>query len=536
MPRGDGRLTDDLDPQDRGPQDACGVFGVWAPEEEVAKLTYFGLFALQHRGQEAAGIAVSDGSGVVVYKDLGLVSQVFDEPTLASLRGHLAIGHTRYSTTGGSNWENAQPTIRATTAGTTIALAHNGNLVNTADLAREIAERGLDVGDATSDTAMVTTLLASRPDLSVEAAAMEVLPRLRGAFSFVFMDESTLYAARDAQGVRPLVLGRMERGWAVASETAALDIVGASFVREVEPGEILAIDEHGLRSTRFATPEPKGCLFEYVYLARPDTTISGRNVYAARVEVGRRLAKEHPVEADLVIGVPESGIPAAIGYAEASGIPYSAGFMKNAYVGRTFIQPSQTIRQLGIRLKLNPLREVVRGKRIVVIDDSIVRGNTQRAQIRMLREAGALEIHVRISSPPVKWPCFYGIDFATRAELIANGLEIDGIRRSIGADSLGYVSLDGLIGATEQPKTRLCMACFDGQYPIELPAGHLIGKHLLESVGKRAAMPASTPAATSAAVAGLEQQYEDEQYTEGERGTVKPLVGSPGGVDALHRP
>jgi amidophosphoribosyltransferase len=328
----------------------------------------------------------------------------------------------------------------------------------------------------------------------------------------------------------------MERGWAVASETAALDIVGASFVREVEPGEIIAIDEHGLRSTRFAAPEPKGCLFEYVYLARPDTTIAGRNIYSARVEVGRKLAKEHPVEADLVIGVPESGIPAAIGYAEASGIPYSAGFMKNAYVGRTFIQPSQTIRQLGIRLKLNPLREVVRGKRIVVIDDSIVRGNTQRAQIRMLREAGALEVHVRISSPPVKWPCFYGIDFATRAELIANGLEIDGIRRSIGADSLGYVSLDGLVQATEQPKTRLCMACFDGQYPIELPAGHLIGKHVLEGVGKRAAMPAATAEATSAAVAGLEQDYEDEQYTEGARENAKPLVGSPGGVDALRRP
>jgi amidophosphoribosyltransferase len=535
VPRGDGRLTDDLDPQERGPQDACGVFGVWAPEEEVAKLTYFGLFALQHRGQEAAGIAVSDGSGVVVYKDLGLVSQVFDEPTLASLRGFLAIGHTRYSTTGGSNWENAQPTIRATTAGTTIALAHNGNLVNTADLAREVAERGLDATGsseigATSDTALVTTLLAGRPDLSVEAAALEVLPRLRGAFSFVFMDESTLYAARDAQGVRPLVLGRMERGWVIASETAALDIVGASFVREVEPGEMLAVDEHGLRSSRFAAPEPKGCLFEYVYLARPDTTIAGRNVYSARVEIGRRLAKEHPVEADLVIPVPESGTPAAIGYAEASGIPYSAGLTKNAYVGRTFIQPSQTIRQLGIRLKLNPLREVVRGKRLVVVDDSIVRGNTQRALVRMLREAGALEVHVRISSPPVQWPCFYGIDFATRAELIANGLEIDGIRRSIGADSLGYVSLDGLIQATEQPRTRLCMACFDGHYPIELPAGNLIGKHLLEGVGKRAA------SATEAAVAELETEYDAREYGDDDRSAAEPLVASPGGAHALHHP
>ncbi|MFG2047789.1 amidophosphoribosyltransferase [Micromonospora sp. NPDC048935] len=490
MPRGDGRLSHDLDPQRPGPQDACGVFGVWAPGEEVANLTYFGLYALQHRGQEAAGIAVSDGSGVVVYKDLGLVAQVFDEPTLASLRGHLAIGHARYSTTGASNWENAQPTIRSTTSGTTIALAHNGNLVNTAELEKEVADRGLVADGSTNDTSLVTMLLAGRPDLSVEAAALEVLPQLRGAFSFVFMDEATLYAARDPHGVRPLVLGRLERGWVVASETAALDIVGASVVREVEPGELIAIDENGLRSTRFAAPEPKGCLFEYVYIARPDATIAGRNVHAARVQIGRQLAKEHPVEADLVIPVPESGTPAAIGYAEASGITYGAGLMKNPYVGRTFIQPSQTLRQLGIRLKLNPLRENVRGKRLVVVDDSIVRGNTQRAIVRMLREAGALEVHVRISSPPVSWPCFYGIDFATRAELLANGLDNDGIRRSIGADTLGYVSLSGLIAATEQPKTRLCRACFDGEYPIELPAGNLIGKHVLEGVGRRVATSA----------------------------------------------
>ncbi|MFU8850924.1 amidophosphoribosyltransferase [Micromonospora sp. SL1-18] len=498
MPRGDGRLSHDLDPQRPGPQDACGVFGVWAPGEEVANLTYFGLYALQHRGQEAAGIAVSDGSGVVVFKDLGLVAQVFDEPTLASLRGHVAIGHARYSTTGGSTWENAQPTIRATSAGTTIALAHNGNLVNTAELQREVAERRLDSDGATNDTSLVTTLLASRPDLSVEAAALEVLPRLRGAFSFVFMDESTLYAARDPHGVRPLVLGRLERGWVVASETAALDIVGASVVREVEPGELIAIDEDGLRSTRFASPEPKGCLFEYVYIARPDATIAGRNVHAARVQIGRQLAREHPVEADLVIPVPESGTPAAIGYAEESGITYGQGLMKNPYVGRTFIQPSQTLRQLGIRLKLNPLRENVRGKRLVVVDDSIVRGNTQRAIVRMLREAGALEVHVRISSPPVSWPCFYGIDFATRAELLANGLDNEGIRRSIGADTLGYVSLSGLIAATEQPKTRLCRACFDGEYPIELPAGHLIGKHVLEGVGRRVAAEATADNNTTA--------------------------------------
>jgi amidophosphoribosyltransferase len=323
--------------------------------------------------------------------------------------------------------------------------------------------------------------------MSVAAAALEVLPLLRGAFSLVFMDEHTLYAARDGYGVRPLVLGRLDHGWVVASETAALDIVGASFVREVEPGELVSVDADGLRSERFAPPTPRGCLFEYAYLARPDTTVSGRNVQAARVEVGRRLAREHPADADIVIPVPESGTPAAIGFAEQSGIPYALGLVKNSYVGRTFIQPSQTIRQLGIRLKLNPLRDVLRGKRVVVVDDSIVRGNTQRALVRMLRESGAIEVHVRISSPPVKWPCFYGIDFASRAELIANGLDVDGVRRSIGADSLGYVSLEGLVAATEQPKSRLCRACFDGEYPIPLPAPELVGKHVLEGIERSVA-------------------------------------------------
>jgi amidophosphoribosyltransferase len=477
--RGDGRLTHDLLPDDKRPQDACGVFGVWATGEEVAKLAYFALYALQHRGQEAAGIAVSDGASVLVYKDLGLVSQVFDEATLNTLQGHIAVGHTRYSTTGSTTWENAQPSFRTTSAGTGLALGHNGNLVNTAELAATAA--GLTGGHgSTSDSDLITALLAARPDVSVEQAALEVLPTLRGAFSLVFMDEHTLYAARDAQGVRPLVLGRLDRGWVVTSETAALDIVGASFVREIEPGEVIAIDEDGLRSAHFAVAEPKGCLFEFVYLARPDTTISGRSVHSTRVAVGRRLAREHPVEADLVIPTPESGTPGAIGYAEESGIPYGVGLVKNAYVGRTFIQPSQTIRQLGIRLKLNPLRDVIRGKRLIVVDDSIVRGNTQRALVRMLREAGALEVHVRITSPPVKWPCFYGIDFASRAELIANGLDVDGVRASLGADSLGYVSLDGLIAATDQPRTRLCRACFDGQYPIPIP--DLVGKHVLEGI------------------------------------------------------
>jgi amidophosphoribosyltransferase len=484
--RGDGRLTHDLDPQDAGPQDACGVFGVWAPGEEVAKLTYFGLYALQHRGQESAGIAVSNGRQILVYKDMGLVSQVFDEATLESLKGEIAIGHARYSTTGSSVWHNAQPTFRPTAAGS-VALGHNGNLTNTAELAELLASRDAESGrgaakgeTATSDTAVMASLLASYPDRSVEEAALEVLPQLRGAFSLVFMDEGTLYAARDPQGIRPLVLGRLERGWVVASETAALDIVGASYIREIEPGEFIAIDEDGLRTERFAKAEPKGCIFEYVYLARPDTTIADQRVFSVRAEIGRRLAREFPVEADLVIPVPESGTPAAIGYAEESGIPFGHGLVKNSYVGRTFIQPSQTLRQLGIRLKLNPLRDVIAGKRLVVVDDSIVRGNTQRALVRMLREFGAAEVHVRISSPPVKWPCFYGIDFASRAELIANGISVDEICRSIGADSLAYVTLDQLVEATNLPKDNLCRACFDGIYPVALPEDDVIGKHLLE--------------------------------------------------------
>ena len=311
-----------------------------------------------------------------------------------------------------------------------------------------------------------------------------MLPLVRGAFSLVFMDEQTLYAARDPQGFRPLVLGRVARGWVVASETAALDIVGATFVREIEPGELVAIDERGVRSHTFAPPAPKGCLFEYVYLARPDTSIAGRSVQAARVEVGRTLAAEFPADADLVIPVPESSTPAAIGYAQASGIPYGQGLVKNSYVGRTFIQPSQTIRERGIRLKYNPLRDAIAGKRLVVVDDSIVRGNTQRAIVAMLREAGAAEVHVRISSPPVAWPCFFGIDFASRAELMAGNLTIEEIRESIGADSLGFVSLAGLIEATTIPAGRLCRACFDGKYPIDVAEGEK-GKHLLEAVGAR---------------------------------------------------
>jgi amidophosphoribosyltransferase len=532
---------------DPAPREECGVFGVWAPGEDVANLTYYGLYALQHRGQEAAGIAVSDGHRMVVFKDLGLVSQVFDEQVLSSLKGHLAVGHCRYSTTGSTTWENAQPTFRTTATGSGIALGHNGNLVNTAELRDEIgALAGVAAGRAstpvparsnrsgvvsTTDSDLITELLAATADdIGVEEAAMRLLPRVRGAFSLVFADEQTLYAARDPQGVRPLVLGRLERGWVVASETAALDIVGASMVREVEPGELLAIDSEGMRSSRFAAPDPKGCVFEYVYLARPDTTISGRSVHAARVEIGRRLAVEHPAEADLVIPVPESGTPAAIGYAQGSGIPYGQGLVKNAYVGRTFIQPSQTIRQLGIRLKLNPLREVIRGKRLVVVDDSIVRGNTQRALVRMLREAGALEVHVRIASPPVRWPCFYGIDFATRAELVAGALDVEGVRRSIGSDTLGYVSLDGLIAASEQPRTRLCSACFDGEYPIPLPEEARLGKHLLEKLS----VPPRGGTEIADSVSGVASGDPGPVYQDSDHASA--LSAGYGASDALNRP
>jgi amidophosphoribosyltransferase len=518
----DGRLSDDLNPADRPPRDACGVFGAWAPGEDVAKLAYFGLYALQHRGQESAGIAVSDGARIVVYKDMGLVPQVFDESVLSTLRGHITVGHCRYSTSGSSVWENAQPTFRESASGG-LALGHNGNLINTLELAALV---GADASDAaagaagpraTSDTDVLTALFAAPaaqpalpgimaglgespapvpaqrpagepgrpasqagPRRGIEQGALAALPLVRGAYSLVFIDERTLYAARDPHGFRPLVLGRLARGWAVASETAALDIVGATFIREVEPGELISIDERGVRSHTFARPQPKGCLFEYVYLARPDTAIAGRSVQAARVEVGRRLAAEHPADADLVIPVPESGTPAAIGYAQASGIPYGQGLVKNSYVGRTFIQPSQTIRQRGIRLKLNPLREVIAGQRVVVVDDSIVRGNTQQAIVAMLREAGAAQVHVRISSPPVAWPCFFGIDFASRAELIAGSLAVDQIRDSIGADTLGFVSLQGLVEATTVPADRLCRACFDGAYPVPVAPAEQ-GKHVLEA-------------------------------------------------------
>lgn len=461
-----------------GPKEECGVFGVWAPGEDVSRLIYFALFAQQHRGQEAAGMAVSDGEHLLVFKELGLVSQVFDEGTLSTLRGDLGIGHNRYSTTGSTTWENAQPAFK-TDGQRSLALGHNGNLVNTLELA-EIAGR---TGAATTDSDLVATILARHPSEDLEAALVDVLPSLEGAFSFVVMDERSLFAARDPHGLRPLSIGRLPSGFCVASETCALDIVGATFVRDVEPGELVRIDDRGLASKRFhEAGRPALCVFEFVYLARPDSRIRGRTVHEVRRELGRRLALEAPADADMVVPVPDTAHSAAQGYSEVSGIAYGEGLMKNRYVGRTFIQPSQSLRERGVKLKLNPMPDAVRGKRLIVIDDSIVRGTTTRQIVQALREAGAAEVHARITCPPISWPCFYGIDMSTRQELIAADLAVEEIREYIGADSLAYLSLDGMVDATDQPGDTLCRACFDGEYPIPIP--ERAGKFLLEHPAK----------------------------------------------------
>jgi amidophosphoribosyltransferase len=457
------------------PKEECGLFGVWAPGEEVARLAYFGLFAQQHRGQESAGIAVSDGQNVLVYKELGLVSQVFNEATLATLQGDLGIGHTRYSTTGSTTWENAQPVFK-TDGVHTLALGHNGNLVNTAELARRVGVNGA----ATTDTDLVATMLSNESNGGgLWAAAMRVLPELRGAFCFVMMDERSIYAARDPHGVRPLSIGRLPNGFCVASETCALDIVGASFIRDIEPGELVRIDDRGVHSERFAAgPRKALCVFEFVYLARPDSRLNDRTVHESRREMGRRLAREAPADADMVVPVPDTGHSAAQGYSEVSGIPYGEGLMKNRYVGRTFIQPSQSLRDRGVKLKLNPMPEAVGGRRLVVVEDSIVRGTTTRHVVQALREAGATEVHTRITCPPIKWPCFYGIDMSTRHELVASDLTIEEVRSFIGADSLGYLSLEGMVESTGTPKEGFCRACFDGEYPIAVP--EQAGKFVLE--------------------------------------------------------
>lgn len=454
------------------------MFGVYAPGQQASQLTYFGLFALQHRGQESAGMAVSNGETTMISKDMGLVTQVFDEQTLAALDGHLAIGHTRYSTTGSTVWNNAQPTYRQV-GESAVALAHNGNLTNTLQLAED-----LQLANVTDSELMLEAISrevdSTRSDGNGLAhAVLKSAPMFEGAFSLTIMDQGNLVALRDSHGFRPLCLGSLgDNGWVVASETAALDILGAEFIREIEPGEMIVINASGLKSYRpFAiTPEPKLCVFEFVYFARPDSHLLGRNIHASRQEMGRLLATESPVEADVVVPVPESGIPAAQGFAEVSRIHYADGLIKNRYVGRTFIEPSQMLRDRGIRMKLNPIPATLKGQRVVLVDDSIVRGSTTRQLVTMVREAGASEIHLRISSPPYRWPCFYGMDTSDRSRLLAAERNVDEIREFLEVDSLAYLSIDGLMAAAGGGS--FCNACLTGEYPTDVSAD--AGKFVLE--------------------------------------------------------
>ncbi|HUP15732.1 MAG TPA: amidophosphoribosyltransferase [Acidimicrobiia bacterium] len=462
------------------PGEACGVFGIYAPGQRVSQLIYFGLFALQHRGQESAGMATSDGETVTVFKDMGLVARVFDERSLAGLDGHIGIGHTRYSTTGSNCWENAQPVHRQ--IGTTsIVLAHNGNLTNAVDLA---GVHGHTRGTTDSELMIEAIARAVEDDRSdekgLERALVDVLPSFEGAFSLALMDQGRLIGIRDPNGFRPLCIGRLaDNGWVISSESAGLDILGARFVREIAPGEMVIIDATGLRSVfPFKSTDPKLCIFEFVYFARPDSQLYGQNIHAARHEMGRRLATEHPIEADVVVPVPESGIPAAQGFALESGIPYTDGLVKNRYVGRTFIEPSQLMRDRGVRLKLNPIASTIKGRRIVLIDDSIVRGSTTRQLVQLVRECGAAEVHLRISSPPYRWPCYYGMDTSDRSTLIAAQMEVDEIRQHVGADSLGYLSLAGLRSATGVEDGGFCNACLSGEYPTDISGA--AGKNSLE--------------------------------------------------------
>src|SRR5919109_541427 len=445
----------------------CGVFGIRAPERDVARVAYFGLFALQHRGQESAGIAVSDAGRLTVLRDMGLVTQVFDEQKLRGLRGELAIGHTRYSTTGSTDWANAQPLVHHGRA-RTVALGHNGNLTNAAALRDELAAAGTRLS-STSDSEVIAALLAGA-DEPLEDAAAAAMARLEGAYSVVALSEGTLLAFRDPYGFRPLCVGRVGEDWVVASETCALDLVGAELEREVAPGELVLVDGDGLRSASALEPANGGalCIFELFYLARPDSHVGSVEVHGARVRMGERLAREAPVEADLVLPIPDSGTPAAIGFSRALGIPFSEGLIKNRYVGRTFIQPDQGLREQGVRLKFNPLAEV-KGKRVVAVDDSIVRGNTTRQIVQMLFDAGAAEVHLRVSAPPIISQCYYGIDFAQEDELIAAGRTVEEVRDQLGATSLAFLSLDGLQASTRRPESSFCRACLTRDYPTAVP-------------------------------------------------------------------
>jgi amidophosphoribosyltransferase len=444
--------------------ESCGVFGVYAPGINVAQTTFFALFALQHRGQESAGIAVTDGNGIKVHTRMGLVSQAFTETDLALLQGHIGIGHNRYSTTGSSKPMNAQP-IMARSEGLTVALAHNGNIINAKQLRDELQPRGYQF-NTSSDSEVIGNLILASPGQNWQEKIEHAMPRLQGAYSLVVLTDNRLIGVRDPFGVRPLCLGAIDGGWCIASESCALDHIGAQFIREIEPGEIVTIDSHGVQSLKKESDRKALCIFEYIYFARPDSVIQGKLLYPAREAMGRILSEEYPVDADFVMGVPDSATAAGIGYSHASGIPYCEGLLKNRYVGRTFIEPEQRIRELGVQLKFNPLSRVIAGKRLVVVDDSIVRGTTTPRVVSMLRKAGATEVHLRICAPPIRYPCFFGVDMATKWELIAARKTVPEIREHLGADSLGYLSVDGLIRAVDLPRDIFCLACFTGEYPI----------------------------------------------------------------------
>ena len=447
--------------------ESCGVFGVYAPGADVARLTFYGLYALQHRGQESAGIASANGRRLYLRTGMGLVSQVFSEDDLSYLPGHMAIGHTRYSTTGSSYASNAQPCLVEAGNGS-LALGHNGNIVNAALLRTDLQEQGVAFSTST-DSEVIAQLLAQAPGTSWEGRWQYVMRRLNGAYSLVVLTPNELMAARDPMGNRPLCLGRLDGGWAVASETCAFDHLGATFLREIEPGEVVRITEHGVESFQAAEPKEASCIFEYIYFARPDSVLEGKLIYPVRMALGAQLAREHPADADVVIGVPDSATAAAVGYSQEAGIPFVEGLVKNRYVGRTFIQPDQRIREMGAQLKYNPLPELLEGRRVVLVDDSIIRATTTLPVVAMLRKAGAREVHMRITSPPIISPCFYGIDMGTRWELIAGNKTVEEIREHIGADSLGYLSVDGLIEAVGLPKEKFCLACFTGNYPAPVP-------------------------------------------------------------------
>jgi len=452
------------------PEEACGVFGVYSYDiENLGKTTYYGLFALQHRGQESSGIVVSDGNEFKHHKGMGLVNVVFNEDILKGLTGKVSLGHVRYSTTGGSVIANAQPFILDTKFGP-LALAHNGNLINTNELKRDLEEKGFKfIG--TSDTEVIAALLATAKEDDLEEAILSALSKIQGAFSLIIMTKDRLFGIKDPNGIRPLCVGKLENSYVFASETCALDIVGATFVREISNGEIVIFDQNGMQSKTYSRGKKCAlCVFEFIYFARPDSIIMGRSVYEARVNMGKYLAKEHPSPyVDFISGIPDSGIPAAIGFATESRVPFGDSLIKNRYIGRTFIQPSQDIREMGVKVKLNPLKEAIRNRKLVIIDDSIVRGTTSRQIVKIIKDSGAREIHFRISSPPITHSCFYGIDTSTRAELIAANLSIEGIRKYLDVDSLGYLSVEALARSINLPRNSLCMACLCGEYPVEIP-------------------------------------------------------------------